>query len=140
MRTVFWQDNQVQMIDQRLLPGEFVIVTFATVQEVARSIREMYVRGAPAIGATGAYGMVVAAQSSRASDVAHLLSDLRAAKAVLDAARPTAVNLSWATARLLAVAEEAGAGGALVDEVRAALLTEAEALADQDVEINRRME
>jgi methylthioribose-1-phosphate isomerase len=139
MRTVYWQDNQVQMIDQRLLPGEFVIATFATVDEVARSISEMYVRGAPAIGATGAYGMAVAAQASNAADVARLLADLRAAKAVLDAARPTAVNLSWATARLLETAEEQVASGATVDAIRSALLTEAEALADEDVAINRRM-
>jgi methylthioribose-1-phosphate isomerase len=139
MRTVFWKDDQVQMIDQRLLPGEFVIASFATVDEVARSIREMYVRGAPAIGATGAYGMVVAAQASDAEDVAGLLADLRAAKVVLDASRPTAVNLSWATARLVEVAEERVAGGATTDALRAALLAEAEALADQDVEINRRM-
>ena len=139
MRTVFWQDNQVQMIDQRLLPGEFVIASFNTVEEVARSIREMYVRGAPAIGATGAYGMVVAAQASPATDTAALLEDLRAAKVVLDESRPTAVNLSWATARLLETAEELAATGVTVDSVRSALLAEAEALADEDVAINRRM-
>ena len=139
MRTVFWQDNQVQMIDQRLLPGEFVIARFATVEEVARSIREMYVRGAPAIGATGAYGMVVAAQSSAAADSDALLADLRAAKRLLDEARPTAVNLSWATARLLDVAEEQIAQGVGPEAVRVALLNEAEVLADEDVEINRRM-
>ena len=139
MRTVFWQDNQVQMIDQRLLPGIFEMATFATVDEVARSIREMYVRGAPAIGATGAYGMVVAAQTSNATDAASLLADLRAAQTVLDDARPTAVNLSWATARLYAVAEEAVSNGATPDDVSALLLREAEALADEDVEINRRM-
>ena len=66
MRTVFWQDGQVKMIDQRLLPGEEVIAEFATVDEVARSIREMYVRGAPAIGATAAYGMALAARISPA--------------------------------------------------------------------------
>jgi methylthioribose-1-phosphate isomerase len=139
MRTVFWKDQQVQMINQRLLPGEFVIASFATVDEVARSIREMFVRGAPAIGATGAYGMVVAAQASRAADTAELLADLAAAKAVLDAARPTAVNLSWATTRLLETAEEQVANGATPDTVRAALLAEAETLADEDVAINRRM-
>jgi methylthioribose-1-phosphate isomerase len=139
MRTVFWQDNQVQMIDQRLLPGELVIARFATVDEVARSIREMYVRGAPAIGATGAYGMVVAAQSSAAADTAGLLADLRAAKATLDAARPTAVNLSWATDRLLQVAQAEVDGGATLEAVAAMLLAEAEALADEDIEINRRM-
>ncbi len=139
MRTVFWKDNQVQMIDQRLLPGEFVIAAFATVDEVARSIRQMYVRGAPAIGATGAYGMVVAAQQSEAADGAGLLADLHASKAILDEARPTAVNLSWATARLLEVAEDQLTGGATVDAVRVALLAEAEALASEDIEINRRM-
>jgi methylthioribose-1-phosphate isomerase len=139
MRTVFWQDDQVQMIDQRLLPGEFVVAAFNSVPEVARSIREMYVRGAPAIGATGAYGIVVGAHASQATDTAGLLADLRAAKAVLDAARPTAVNLSWATARMLEVAEAEAAQGASPTQIRAALLAEAEALADQDVEINRRM-
>jgi methylthioribose-1-phosphate isomerase len=139
MRTVFWKDNQVQMIDQRLLPGQFEIATFSTVEDVARSIRDMYVRGAPAIGATGAYGMALAAQISKATSTAELLEDLRAAKATLDESRPTAVNLSWATARLLAVAEAEAARGAGVREITAALLTEAEALADEDVEINRRM-
>jgi methylthioribose-1-phosphate isomerase len=139
MRTVYWNDNQVEMIDQRLLPGEYVLARFATVDEVARSIREMYVRGAPAIGATGAYGMVVAAQSSRASDAEALLRDLVAAKETLDAARPTAVNLSWATARLLEVARSQRGAGASVEAVRETLLAEANALADEDVEINRRM-
>jgi methylthioribose-1-phosphate isomerase len=140
MRTVFWQDNRVAMIDQRLLPGEFVIAHFATVAEVARSIQEMYVRGAPAIGATGAYGMVVAAVTSAAEELPGLLADLRAAKQLLDAARPTAVNLSWATGRLLALAEQvAQEAGATPEQVAAALLAEAEALAEEDVEINRRM-
>jgi methylthioribose-1-phosphate isomerase len=137
MRTVFWADNSVQMIDQRLLPGEFVIAKFETVADVAHSIQAMYVRGAPAIGATGAYGMALAAHQSAATDRAGLLADLRHAKATLDAARPTAVNLSWATSRLLALAESLAEAG--VDETRRALLAEAEALADEDIEINRRM-
>jgi len=137
MRTVFWEDNKVKMIDQRLLPAEFVIAEFDTVDDVARSIKEMYVRGAPAIGATGAYGMVLAAQNSSAADRDGLLADLRAAKETLDAARPTAVNLSWATARLLTLAEQTVPPN--VDDLRSALLAEADALADDDVAINRRM-
>lgn len=137
MRTVFWQDGKVKMIDQRLLPGEEVIAEFATVPEVARSIREMYVRGAPAIGATAAYGMALAAQNSPATDRDSLLADLRQAKETLDAARPTAVNLSWATRRLLELAQESVLEN--VDDLRSALLAEAESLADEDVEINRRM-
>ncbi len=137
MRTVFWEDNQVTMIDQRLLPGEYRLASFATVPEVARSIQEMYVRGAPAIGATGAYGMALAAHQSSATDRAALLAELQQAKEILDAARPTAVNLSWATARLLDVA----ANSPLTDipALRALLLAEAEALAEEDVAINRRM-
>jgi methylthioribose-1-phosphate isomerase len=137
MRTVFWEDNKVKMIDQRLLPGEFVIAEFDTVDAVARSIREMYVRGAPAIGATGGFGMALAAQNSPARDRNSLLSDLLAAKEMLDAARPTAVNLSWATSRLVELARFTVLPN--VDDIRSALLVEAQALADEDVEINRRM-
>ena len=138
MRTVYWQDGQVKMIDQRLLPAEEVIAAFDTVADVARSISEMYVRGAPAIGATAAYGMALAARISPATDRKSLLNDLRRAKQTLDAARPTAVNLSWATRRLLTVAEQSDSG-LDADGLRRALLAEAEALADEDVEINRRM-
>ena len=137
MRTVFWEDNKVKMIDQRLLPGEFVIAEFETVDGVAESIQAMYVRGAPAIGATGAFGMALAAQNSPARDRDSLLADLRAAKATLDAARPTAVNLSWATTRLLELAEQTVLPNP--DDLRSALLNEAQVLADEDVEINRRM-
>lgn len=139
MRTVYWQDDQVQMIDQRLLPGETVIAKFDTVAEVARSINEMYVRGAPAIGATGAYGMVVAANEAQTDSTDELMAALRQAKAMLDDARPTAVNLSWATTRLLGVALAAVEDGAEVAEIRRLLLVEAEALADEDIAINRRM-
>lgn len=139
MRTVYWQDGQVKMIDQRLLPAEEVTAAFDSVGEVARSIREMYVRGAPAIGATAAYGMALAANTSAAVDKTGLLQDLRDAKETLDAARPTAVNLSWATSRMLTLAEQIGSDQGNIDALRNALLFEAEALADEDVEINRRM-
>jgi methylthioribose-1-phosphate isomerase len=137
MRTVYWEDNRVKMIDQRLLPAEFVIAEFGTVDEVAFSIRDMVVRGAPAIGATGAYGMVLAAMQSGAAGREGLVADLAAARRTLDDARPTAVNLSWATARMLAVVENSPLTD--VDELRRLLLVEAESLADEDVEINRRM-
>ena len=137
MRTVFWEGNKVKMIDQRLLPAEFVIVAYDTVAGVAEGIRDMAVRGAPAIGATGAYGMALAAYASPAQERDSLLADLRAAKTVLDASRPTAVNLSWGTARMLELAEQTVLSD--IDDVRSALLAEAEALADEDVEINRRM-
>ncbi|WP_044277196.1 MULTISPECIES: S-methyl-5-thioribose-1-phosphate isomerase [Caldilinea] len=137
VRSVFWQDQKVMLIDQRLLPGQFVVAAFDTVEAVAGAIRDMVVRGAPAIGATGAYGMALAAFHSQATDRAALLEDLRRAKATLDAARPTAVNLSWATDRMLACA--ASAQVATVEELRHLLLAEANAIADEDVEINRRL-
>ncbi len=138
-RTLWWEADKVRMIDQRLLPLQFEIVDFSDVAGVAHAISDMVVRGAPAIGAAAGYGMALAAHHSAAADPAELLADLRRAQATLDAARPTAVNLTWATARLLSVATALAAQGGDVAAMPAALLAEAERLADQDVEINRRM-
>ncbi len=138
-RTVYWENGQVRMIEQRLLPLKFEIAAYNSYEEVAEAIHDMVVRGAPAIGAAGAFGLALAARQSRARDGDGLLDDLVAAKATLDAARPTAVNLSWATARILERARALAAGPAGADEIRSAVLLEAERLADEDVEINRRM-
>lgn len=138
-RTVWWEAGKVRMIDQRRLPLSYEIADFDTVPGVAFAIQDMVVRGAPAIGATAAYGMALAAHYSPAATPTALLDELRQAKRTLDAARPTAVNLSWATARLLQLAERLAANGADVARIRQALLDEAQRLADEDVEINRRM-
>ena len=69
VRSVFWENRQVMLIDQRLLPGQFVVAGFDTVAKVAAAIRDMVVRGAPAIGAAGAYGMALAAFASPASAI-----------------------------------------------------------------------
>jgi methylthioribose-1-phosphate isomerase len=135
MRSVEWHHGQVRMIDQRLLPAEFRLVDYGDYREVAEAIRVMVIRGAPAIGAAAAFGMALAAQESRSQDRESLLEDLRAAGEVLCAARPTAVNLSWAVARLLRRAEAEPEPGA----IPAALLAEAQALADEDVQVNRRL-
>jgi len=137
MRTVEWDDGTVRMIDQRLLPTEYKIVSFTDVEGVARSIREMYVRGAPAIGATAAFGMALAAQTSEASDLPALRADLEAAATQLRATRPTAVNLSWAVGRMLRRAAQPDLS--TVAGARGALEAEAQAIADEDVEINRSM-
>lgn len=135
MRSVEWHNDKVRMIDQRLLPAELRLVEYENYREVARAIRTMVVRGAPAVGAAAAFGMALAAQESQARDRNGLLTDLRAAARVLSAARPTAVNLSWAVARLLRRAE------AESDPISipGALLAEAQALADEDVEVNKRL-
>lgn len=135
MRSVEWHDDKVQMIDQRLLPAEFRLVEYENYCEVAQAIHAMVIRGAPAIGAAAAFGMALAAQESQARGRNGLLTDLQTAAGVLCAARPTAVNLSWAVARLLRRAEAEPDPASIPD----ALLAEAQALANEDVEINRRM-
>ena len=98
---------------------------------------EMYVRGAPAIGAAAGFGMALAARQSLATDRIDLLRDLETAASVLNAARPTAVNLAWAIKRILRVATNEDLE--TVKEVQDAILEEAQKIADEDVELNRRM-
>src|SRR3990172_5343855 len=136
MRTVFWEDSQLKMIDQRILPARFEVLSYRDHRSVASAIKDMVVRGAPSIGAAAAFGLVLAGYESSATSNADLLTDLRAAAAVLKSARPTAVNLAWAVDRLMRVAESIGNS---VGDLRSALLKEAQRLADEDVEINKRM-
>jgi methylthioribose-1-phosphate isomerase len=136
MRTVFWEDNKLKMIDQRRLPSSLEIVAFEHYRDVAGAIHDMVVRGAPAIGAAAAFGLALAAQESRGADRADLLAALDAASAVLKAARPTAVNLTWAMGRVMAKALESDDQGELL---RRLILSEAQRIADEDVGINKRM-
>ncbi len=137
MRTVFWEDGQVKMIDQRKLPSVFELAVFTTYEEVAQAIKDMYIRGAPAIGAAAGFGMALAAFQSEATNRTDLLRDLEAAAEVLRASRPTAVNLFWAIDRALRVATSEELDH--LDDLRQAILDEAQRLADEDVEINKRM-
>ena len=133
MRTVFWEDHSVKMIDQRLLPARFEIVSYHKHKEVAQAIKDMVVRGAPAIGAAAAFGLALAGFESTSDN---LLDDLQTAAAVLKSARPTAINLAWAVDRVLHVAYSINGSAA---DVRNEVLNEAQKLADEDVEINKRM-
>jgi methylthioribose-1-phosphate isomerase len=136
MRTVLWENDELKMIDQRRLPEALEIVSYRGHAEVAQAIREMVVRGAPAIGAAAAFGLGLAARESRSTSREGLLADLKAAAAVLKSARPTAVNLAWAVDRVL---RRIGEKDLDVDGLRQAVLTEAQKIADEDVEINMRM-
>ncbi|MCW5850819.1 MAG: S-methyl-5-thioribose-1-phosphate isomerase [Anaerolineae bacterium] len=136
MRTVEWRDGKVRMIDQRRLPNQFVVAEYSDYRAVAQAIRDMVVRGAPAIGATAAFALALAGQNSPAPTRAALLVDLDAAAAVIRQARPTAANLNWGLDRLL---RRAQATDGSANDVRAALVAEAQAVADEDVAINRRM-
>jgi methylthioribose-1-phosphate isomerase len=136
MRTVFWEDNQLKMIDQRILPARFEIVSLRGHRSVAEAIRNMTVRGAPAIGAAAAFGLALAGFESASSSTSELLADLQEAAALLKSARPTAVNLAWAVERVLRVAYSVDGSS---DEVRVVILAEAQKIADEDVKINKRM-
>lgn len=138
MRTVFWEDNQLKMIDQRILPGRFEIVSYRDHKSVARAITDMVVRGAPAIGAAAAFGLALAGYESASTSSRELLADLQAASNTLKAARPTAVNLAWAVDRIMSNVEKKKEEGS-ADELRQLVLTEAQRIADEDVEINKRM-
>jgi methylthioribose-1-phosphate isomerase len=133
--TIAWRDGALELIDQRLLPGELRVERCADLASVARAIKELRVRGAPAIGVAAAYGMVVAARESAAADRAGLVGDLERAADLLRATRPTAVNLAWAVARMQAAARPADS----VQGVRAALAAEADRIAREDLEACHRM-
>ncbi len=129
-RTIWLGDDgwSVRIIDQTRLPHDFVVVRLATVEEAARAIRTMQVRGAPLIGATAAYGVALAMQDDPSAE------NLDRAEAMLAATRPTAVNLRWALAEmrkaLMPLAADARVEGAY---------RRAAEIADEDVEINRRI-
>ncbi|MCY3832026.1 MAG: S-methyl-5-thioribose-1-phosphate isomerase [Chloroflexi bacterium] len=137
MRTVEWDQGAVKMIDQRALPWKLEFVRLETVEAVAEGIRNMTVRGAPAIGAAAGFGLALAAQRSDAETSDKLVSDLIEQGDKLKAARPTAVNLAWAVDKLLQIA---GSGAFKSPaELRAGLLAAAQEIADEDVAVNSRM-
>jgi methylthioribose-1-phosphate isomerase len=118
--TVEWRAGRLRLLDQRALPQRVRFVTCASAGAVVDSIRRLVVRGAPAIGAAGAYGVALAAARSRSRGA------VRGAAARLVRARPTAVNLAWAVDRALA-AYEAGGPDAVLDEAHAVAAEDAAA-------------
>ncbi len=137
MRTIEWHDNAIHMIDQRLLPQRYQVLVCRDHHELAQAIRDMAVRGAPAIGAAAAFGLALCAVRSQARDAEQLLAELDDAAREIAATRPTAVNLFWALDRMRRRAESLR--GRSVAEIAQALVAEAQAIADEDVETNRRM-
>src|SRR5213596_2064796 len=123
------------LVDQRRLPVEEVERAYGRWEDVADAIRTLVVRGAPAIGVAAAFGAALAARQSRATTFVALLADLETALKGLAATRPTAVNLFWALERIrrLALASDR----LPLDQVRAGLLAEAQAIRDEDIAANR---
>lgn len=135
LRTVEWKDNSVVMIDQTKLPSELVYVKYVDYNDVADAIRNLVVRGAPAIGVSGAFGLALAALQSKATDKENLLKDLEHAKKILFETRPTAINLAWGLERIMNVARL----GKDASEIRSTIVNEAKIMAEEDIDINKRM-
>ena len=128
METISWSEGRVRLLDQSRLPLEEVYLEIDDCRGMAKAIREMRIRGAPALGLAAAYGLALAARSSPASDKQALLGDLEAAARILESTRPTAVNLAWALRRVLGAAQEASSPEAIRD----AALREAQRIHQED--------
>lgn len=135
LRTVEWKDNMVVMIDQTRLPNELVYVKYTDYKDVADAIRNLVVRGAPAIGVSGAFGLALAALQSKATDKDNLIKDLEQAKKILFETRPTAINLSWGLEKIMNVARS----GNNPSEIRNNIVEEAKKMAEEDIKINMQM-
>ncbi|MDE1861462.1 MAG: S-methyl-5-thioribose-1-phosphate isomerase [Thaumarchaeota archaeon] len=135
LRTVEWKDNTVVMVDQTKLPNELVYVKYTDYKDVAEAIRNLVVRGAPAIGVSGAFGLALAALGSKASGMEDFLKDMEQARKILFETRPTAVNLAWGLERIMNVARM----GKDPVETRKKVIEEAKKMAEEDIEINMRM-
>jgi len=132
LKTVEWKDNKVVMIDQTQLPNELVFVEFDDYNQVANAIKTLVVRGAPVIGVSGAFGLALAAQQSKASTKDELLEDLEKARKTLFETRPTAINLKWGLDKIIQVAKE----GTDVFQIKESIIKTAKKMAEDDVQIN----
>ena len=135
LRTVEWKDNSVIMIDQTKLPNVLEYVTYTDFNQVADAIRTLVVRGAPAIGVSGAFGLALAALQSDATEKDDLISYLENAKKILFETRPTAVNLAWGLDKIMEVANNANS----VEQMRTDVVEYAKKMADEDIQINMSM-
>lgn len=141
VKSLAWRDGALHLIDQRKLPFRFETVVCRTAEETAAAIRDMVVRGAPAIGAAAAYGLVLGARELAgrwSGDPERFVSELERVAEHLKQARPTAVNLSWAVDRMMKALHAARAEGLASPAALAErLLREADAIADEDRRVNR---
>ncbi|WP_147652368.1 S-methyl-5-thioribose-1-phosphate isomerase [Vulcaniibacterium gelatinicum] len=133
IRPIRWTGDRLELLDQRRLPFAVEYLACTTSDEVAEAIRTLAVRGAPAIGIAAAWGVVLAARTIEAPDGAEAVHKLEPAMDRLNAARPTAVNLAWALARMR---EALGTAG---PDWREVIEREARAIEAEDLAANRRM-
>jgi methylthioribose-1-phosphate isomerase len=132
--TIEWQPDAVVMIDQRKLPGQEVYVRCKTAQEVARAIKTMVIRGAPAIGVAAAMGLALGMRRSKAQGTKQFAVEFNKLCLLMAATRPTAVNLFWAIDRMKRSFGDGVREGQSVDELKDRLEREAQAIHDEDLE------
>jgi len=134
---VRWTDQGVEMLDQRLLPTEEKWLLLKTYDDVAKGIKDMVVRGAPAIGVSAAYGIALGAKTFVGMSVDDMAEELDYVCEVLGKTRPTAVNLFWAIDRMKRVFTKARDDGKNISEIKQILATEAKNIHDEDIESQR---
>jgi methylthioribose-1-phosphate isomerase len=132
--TIEWQGDAVVMIDQRKLPATEVYVSCKTANDVAKAIKTMVIRGAPAIGVAAAMGIALGMRRSSATGTKQFTTEFQKTCDLMAATRPTAVNLFWAIERMKRVFSAAAQGGCSVDEIKQRLVTEAHRIHDEDLE------
>src|SRR5438874_2792197 len=137
IKTVEWTSEGIQMLDQRLLPTEEKYLMLRSYEEVADAIKNMVVRGAPAIGVSAAMGLALGANQSVGTSAADLEYDFKFMCKVMEATRPTAVNLFWAVERMRRAFAEARTKTNDVEEIRKRLINEALAIFQEDIDSNR---
>ena len=137
--TIDWQGDVIVMVDQRKLPAQEVYVRCRTAQEVARAIRTMVIRGAPASGVAAAMGLALGMRKSNAKGTRQYAVELQKICDMMAATRPTAVNLFWAIDRMKRTFAEGAQAGESPDELADRLEREARAIHDEDVASCRAM-
>ena len=135
-KTIEWKDDKVLMIDQRKLPGEETYVECGTYEDVAQAIRSMVIRGAPAIGVAAAMGIALGALRSNTDDKNEFVSEIKRVSEVITDTRPTAVNLFWASRRMLGVLDNNDKD---IGRMKNDLIEEAKKILDEDIETCRRL-
>lgn len=133
VQAIRWKDKQLQLLDQRILPQQTQYLTYTDVNAVAEAIRDMVVRGAPAIGITAAFGIVLAARTRFAESATEWKSLIEADLNTLAESRPTAVNLFWAIEHMRKLIAD------MQGDPEAALLAEAKKIHEEDIAACRRM-
>jgi len=132
---VKWSDEGVLMLDQRLLPTEEKWLTLKSFTEVADGIRDMVVRGAPAIGVSAAYGIALGVKNFVGTNIADLEDEFDYIADVIGKTRPTAVNLFWAIGRMRGVFQKSKEKS--ISEIKQILIVEAKNIHDEDIESQR---